>query len=241
MTRLNPIAVAQWDAWSPGRESRAAWSAWAGAPATGQDGPPPSAPAALRRRVTPLGQKTLASALACGTAANGHYVFASRHGEYDRTVSIFEALASGEQPSPAEFSMSVHHSLAGLLSVHAGNRGVHTAVAAGADSFGFGFLEAVSLVSERPADPVLFVYYDEPLPSPYERFREGGETLPLVLALELRKPSEDDRAITFTATPAENKTPSPSAAEDFLHFYLSGAPQAASDGQRMHWRWRRDA
>lgn len=137
--------------------------------------------------------------------------------------------------------MSVHHSLAGLLSVHTGNRGIHTAVAAGVDSFGFGFLEAISLVSERPADPVLLVYYDEPLPTPYEQFRQMGEALPMVLALELRKPTDSDDAITFSTAPTESGAPSPSAAQDFLHFYLSGAPEAVSNGQRMCWQWRRDA
>lgn len=241
MLRVNPFTVTQWNAWSPARESRAAWTAWAGAPVPHQDIPIQPAPAALRRRATPLGQKALTSALACGTAARGHYVFASRNGEYDRTVAIFDALATGDRPSPADFSMSVHHSLAGLLSVHAGNRGTHTAIAAGFDSFGFGFLEAIAILAERPADPVLLVYYDEPLPSPYEQFREAHEQSPVVLALELQTSGEDGDAITFTAVPADGGSPSSSAVEDFLRFYLSKASDVISDGERMRWQWRRNA
>src|SRR5262249_61026398 len=85
-----------------------------------------------RRRRTALGQKMIASALACGEAAlTGRYVLASRHGEFSRTLGILRSLAARELPSPAEFSMSVHNGLAGLLSIHSGNTRGHTALAAG--------------------------------------------------------------------------------------------------------------
>lgn len=237
MPCANAFSVKQWNAWSPARESCAAW---AGAGDRDSGGEAPSLPAALRRRTTALGQKALAAALACGPASHGRYVFASRNGEYDRTVAIFDALAAGEPPSPADFSMSVHHSLAGALSVHAGNRAGHTAVAAGADSFGFGFVEAIGLLAERPQESVLLVYYDEPLPHPYEPFRSGDEAaLPVVLALDLAAAGPDSDAITFSATAADGAPPSRSAVEDFMKFYLSGAGTAVSGGARMTWQWRR--
>jgi hypothetical protein len=241
MPCANAFSVKQWNAWSPVRESRTAWAAWASAGDGDSSAETPPLPAALRRRTTALGQKALAAALACGPVERGHYIFASRNGEYDRTVTIFDALAANEAPSPADFSMSVHHSLAGLLSVHSGNRAGHTAVAAGFDSFGFGLVEAVGVLAERPAESVLLVYYDESLPHPYERFRQGEETLPIVLALKLATARPDGDAISFSATPADGAHSSPSAVEDFLKFYLSGAAEGVSGGERMTWRWRRHA
>jgi len=43
-------------------------------------------------------------------------VFASRHGEADRTLAILQDLAAGAEVSPTLFSMSVHNSVPGLWS-----------------------------------------------------------------------------------------------------------------------------
>ena len=90
-------------------------------------------------------------------------MIASRHGEYDRTTAILTSLADRESVSPAEFSMSVHHGLAGLLSIHAGNKRGHVAVAAGADTFCFGLVEAALALADEPEIPVLLIYYDAEL------------------------------------------------------------------------------
>jgi len=42
-----------------------------------------------------------------------------------------EGLVAGEGVSPAEFTLSVHHALVGLLSIAQSNRRGHTALAAG--------------------------------------------------------------------------------------------------------------
>src|SRR5258708_18946058 len=129
------LAVRAWSAWAPQRETPAAWRAWARATDMGTreaDASSIAVPMMLRRRSTALGQKMIASALACGeTALTGRYVLASRHGEFSRTLGILKSLAAHELPSPAEFSMSVHNGLAGLLSIHLGNTRGHTALAAG--------------------------------------------------------------------------------------------------------------
>ena len=159
MTDSLRLAVRAWSAWAPERETRAAWRAWAGATDMAvdeTDGGSIPVPMMLRRRSTALGQKMIASALACGEAARtGRYVLASRHGEFSRTLGILKSLAAHELPSPAEFSMSVHNGLAGLLSIHLGNTRGHTALAAGLDTFGFGLMEAATRVVEEPSEPVL--------------------------------------------------------------------------------------
>jgi hypothetical protein len=248
MTQSLRVTVRAWSAWAPERATRAAWRQWAGAPASPEPTLPedeaalPALPMMLRRRTSPVGQKLIAAALACGDAAQtARYVLASGHGELWRTVGIIDALNQGELPSPAEFSLSVHHGLVGLLSIHTGNRRGHTALAAGPDSFGFGLLEAAACIAENPAEPVLLLYGDAPMPDEYAPFRTPGDAaLPLVVALALG-PADggDGETITLDSAPATGERATESAALDFLRFLLSGAPQGTSAGTRLDWVWRR--
>jgi Beta-ketoacyl synthase, N-terminal domain len=238
------LVVEAWSAWAPGRETRAAWRVWAGASddeAEASAAPGVQIPMLLRRRATPFGQKIVASAAACGDALrSARYILASRHGEFGRMIGILRALDAGELPSPAEFSMVVHHALTGLLSIGADNTRGHTALAAGLDSFGFGLMEAVCCLAERPDEPVLLLYGDEPLPGEYAAFGDDDVGLPVVVALALRAPRPDDDAIVFEASPrAELGVPNSCAAATFLRFLIAAAPAAAAGGCRMDWRWSR--
>jgi hypothetical protein len=197
----------------------------------------------LRRRAGPLAQIAMSVALSCG-AADARYVFASRHGELGRTVGILGTVAEDEMPSPSEFSMSVHHAIAGLLSIYAENRLGHTAIAAGPDTFGFGFMEALSLISADLKTPVLLVYYDAPLPEEYAELDTPGEELPLVLALRFDNSPIADQKFLFSASASTtekgvDQVEATSAPHDFLRFLLAGTPELVSRGERMEWRWSR--
>lgn len=248
MTTDFHVIVRDWQAWSPACETRAAWRAWAGRAAN--DPADAIAPAALpmlmRRRLTPLGQKLAAAGLASTPPGpEPRYVLATRHGELARTVSILAALAADELPSPADFGVSVHHSLIGLLSIHAGNRAGHTAVVAGRDSFGFAFLEAAASLAEVPEQPVLLLFSSDALPAEYAAFADPdatGPRLALAVTLATATGAAPDETIIFSASPAMGQAPTDtSAALDFLRFLLSGAPAVRSAGDRMDWRWRRAA
>lgn len=242
MTETLRVRVRSWSAWTPERATRAAWRMWAGASASSDDDAAlPTLPMMLRRRTSPLGQKLIASALACGDAAQtARYVLASGHGEVWRTIGILDSLRQGELPSPAEFSLSVHHGLAGLLSIHTGNRMAHTALAAGADSFGFGLLEAAASLAEKPAEPVLLLYGDAPLPEEYAPFRTAADAaLPLAVSLALGPAEGEGEVIALESAPAGGEHPAGSTALDFLRFLLSGVPHAVSRGGRLDWVWRR--
>lgn len=198
----------------------------------------PTLPMMLRRRATAIGQKAIGAALACQDVGSARYVISSRHGEYARTTAIFTSLAERTAPSPAEFSMSVHHGLAGLLSIHTGNRLGHVAVAAAQDSFANGLLEAALCVADEPATPVLLVYYDEPLPAPYERFRGEAEAdLPMVLAVLLG--SGGTEQMSYQWRPAQVPAAVQDQALTFLRWLLSGARESECQGERMAWRWSR--
>jgi hypothetical protein len=190
----------------------------------------------LRRRVTPIGQKALGAVLACEGVRNGRYVLASRHGEFDRTIRLLTSLATDEPPSPAEFSMSVHHGLAGLLSIHTGNRLGHTAVASGVDSFGYGLMEAVSCLAEAPETPVLLIYFDDPLPDSYADFRVAAEAeLPLAMAFTLT--AQGDAALS--CRPNDSAAGCENLSLSFLRFLLGRSPSQSAIGGEMIWRWHR--
>lgn len=234
------VTVNDWFAWTPGRETRRDWRSWAGDELTAPDAeePMPVLPMMLRRRATPIGQKALGAALACQNVRDARYVFASRHGEFDRTVTLLTSLAEGEASSPAEFSMSVHHGLAGLLSIHTGNRQGHTAIAATRDTFGYGLIEAAACLREAPETPVLFLYFDAPLPDSYAPFHSAAEAnLPLVVALTLT--ADGAHSIGLDCVPNEDGTAPESLAEAFLKFLLAGQRTAQSAGECMLWRWHR--
>jgi hypothetical protein len=196
----------------------------------------------LRRRTTDLGQRIIAGALAFDEAVHaGRFVLASRHGEFSRTLGILRSLAARELPSPAEFSMSVHNALLGLLSIHFGNMRGHTALAAGLDTFGFGLMEAAGCLAEQPREPVLLIFGDEPLSGEFVTFGADDVDLPLVVVLAIRTPRAGDDGILFDATPRNSSAPPSTAALDFVSFLLSDKKVAVSEGVRMTWTWRRVA
>lgn len=238
------FSVQSWFAWTPEKRLAEDWFRWSESEnLSSNQGPAVTEavlPLSLRRRATGLGRKALAGALGCGdTVRNARYVFASRHGEFSRAIEVLRTIAIQELVSPAEFSMSVHHGLAGLLSIHSGNTNSHTAVAAGADSFIFGLLEAVATLDEEPSQPVLFIYADEKLPGEYAGLCGPEEGLPLVIVLTLVAEKPDD-TISLKFMPCCDVRKNGAPALDFMRFFLSGATGAVSQGSHHTWNWSRE-
>ena len=197
----------------------------------------------LRRRATPLGQRMISAALACGAgSSDARYILASRHGEFSRLLTILQSVAKDDLPSPGEFSMSVHHALTGLLSIHANNRQGHTAISAGFDTFGMALLEAVACIAEAPGTPIVLMYGDQPLPEPYVGFQAPQHAEELVLALGLTHAGPGDSGLIIDLAPMADRTPADQPAciaRDFLQFFLSDASSGRSVGDRAIWRWTR--
>lgn len=234
------FAVQNWFAWTPERTSAEQWRDGAGPRRHEAYVAPVALPMALRRRATPIGQTLLAGALGFGEIVKrARYVQASRHGEFSRAHQTLLALAREDELSPAEFSMSVHHGLAGLLSIHTQNREGHIALAAGTESFACGLLEAAACLAERPQTPILLLYADEKLPFEFAGLAGPESALPCVVVLALTAPRLDGDDILLLQQPASRpEAPSPSAASDFLKFLLSGSRQAVSHGELWDWTWR---
>lgn len=235
--------VKDWAAIGFGLETQEQWRAWAcgATPRPIADPPPPAGvPSLLRRRVTPLGQRALRAAYGLA-GSNVRYVFCSRHGEFQRTLELLQTIARREPISPAEFSLSVHNALAGLLSIATHNQAGHTALAAGPDSFGFGLLEALGCLAEQPHEPVLLVYFDEPLPPPYTELAES-DTPHIALAMLLAPPemARGDLILSIEPGTGSGEAPAPRCqASDFLTFFLSERSELVYSGGRRIWRWTR--
>lgn len=213
------------------RFSISSWAGWS-VDLPGPDLKP--LPAGLRRRVTPLGRKTLEVAGALPLPGQARYVFSSRHGEFSRTLAVLRAIAAGEALSPTDFSMSVHHALTGILSIQQGNHAGHTALAAGAESFCFALMEAAAALVDAPRQPVVVVYYDEPLPDEYAAFE--GQSQAIVLALLLTAGDMFSLTQTGNAGALPDVIPAALTFWQFLEGDQAGGCYVAETRQ---WHWKR--
>jgi Beta-ketoacyl synthase, N-terminal domain len=242
--QLARFRVEDWMACGPGLETREDWLAWShGAKNPGSDVAQavPSLPPILRRRISIVGQRAFRASCALLEQRTARFVFCSRYGESDRTLRILRSLAVEEPISPADFSLSVHNALAGLLSIAWGNTAGHTAISAGADSFGYGLLEAIACLKEGSGEPVMLVYFDDLPPKPYDEVVDGAEG-GVALAMLLRPPSDDRHEFAISLEPRSPAATSQSASSqalDFLRFMLSNEREKRSIGERTLWCWQR--
>lgn len=237
--------VKRWAAWAPGREDAAAWREWAAEPAAvGTDGSPDARflPAMLRRRCSPLARMMLTAAFDCcdeTELSSVATVFASRHGNINESVGMFDRLAQGEALSPTRFSHTVHNAQAGLFSIAAGNRQASSSLSAGEESFACGYLEALTFLERAPERPVLLVTGDAPLCDTFAPLvEEPRAAYALALLLE---PARDAKGLTLAVEPAEQAAEAaawPDALE-FLRWYLGAAPELALASGARRWVWQR--
>jgi hypothetical protein len=228
-----PFTLLNWAARAPGRSAQADWCAWAGRTgAVAESAAAPELPMMLRRRLTPIGQAALAAAAEAGAPAEARYVFCSRHGEFVRTARLLTAVAQDEPLSPADFSVSVHNALAGILSIANGARAGHTAIAHGNDSFAAGLLEAVATLAADQATPVLLVYFDDDLPPPYDSLDAPAEGV-LALAVLLGGDAADGEKLLLSFEPADapmSCTPQ-APALDFIRFLAAAEAERVIPGR----------
>lgn len=223
------FAVPAWAAWVPGAEGLETGGALRAEALT--------LPAALRRRVTGIGRKALAAALAILPEVGApRFVLASRHGEYGRTFTMLQALSEEGAVSPTDFSMAVHHALVGLLSIATGNHEGHTAISAGPDSFAYGLVEAGLWVAEAQI-PVLMIYFDQALPAAYPSEGEPPEMVLAVMVAPVAAGSGLRVTMAGEAAAGEGQ----SLALAFLESLRRGRGEGGAHGGRMAWRWQLDA
>jgi hypothetical protein len=197
-------------------------------------------PPLLRRRCSRLTRMMLHVAWRAGQAhdvAAVPAIFASRHGEVVTTLDLLAILARRGPLTATAFSHSVHNAPVGLFSIATGNRRAASAVAAGPDTFGAAFLEAVASMHRSCHDRALLVVADDAVPDLLLRFVDPPPPAHAV-ALLLGPGGVPIAFEPGSPTPARvPRTPKP----DALRFveWLEGAAPALSLGARTTYTWRR--
>ncbi len=239
--------IAQWAAWAPEHEDHGAWERWAQAPAgLPYEGTPAAKflPAMLRRRCSPLARMMLTAAFDCceeSERASVATVFASRHGNINESVGMFERLARREPLSPTKFSHTVHNAQAGLYSIAAGNREASSSLSASEDSFACGYLEALTFLERRPDRPVLLVVADAPLCDTFAPLVDEPPAAYAVALLLRRAPEGEGLTLSLEAGSAPRAARDWPDAIEFLRWHLSGEAALAFDAPERRWVWQRAA
>jgi hypothetical protein len=178
----------------------------------------------LRRRCTPLTRLVLTAAFGALTEEerpHARTVFATRHGSINESIELLHQVVAGERLSPTKFSHTVHNAQAGLFCIAAGNRQASSSLAAAADTFACGWLEALAHLQREPGRPVLLVTSDVPLDPTFAVLvtePPGAYGLGLLLARDGEGPAFE---LDLAAHGKPGARPWPDAAE-FLRFLLAG-------------------
>lgn len=230
------LSVKRWVAWLPGLDQCAEPDQWSMALAKQNIDQKPDVsfvPAITRRRLSPATKIALKVAQDCVQGEKiSSAVFCSRHGECQRTLGIYQSMASGAQVSPMQFSQSVHNTAAGVFSIENKLNVNCCSIAAGPASGEHGFIEAAGLLKSGMG-PVLWVMADSQLNEPYSVYCQVPE-LPFGIAMLLEEGSGGE----VLSLNKSHKTISaqPITGTDNLLALLFGNEQLSLSGSNG-WRW----
>lgn len=154
----------------------------------------------MRRRVDTLGRFALQVAWWVQQDMVGMpVIFASRHGETERSFALLQTLNQNEPLSPTSFGLSVHNAISALYSIARRDGALYQAIAAGPATIEQAVVEAASLLADGAAE-VLLVYYEAPLAEAYHAFADEPECT-YAWAWRLRQPKPGDARCRLTLRP----------------------------------------
>ncbi|TPH12230.1 hypothetical protein EPA86_17970 [Litorilituus lipolyticus] len=212
-------------------------------------------PAMQRRRLSPFAKLSLHCALSAAEdcLATVPSVFASRHGDLQKTSKLISDVAAKEVLSPTQFGLSVHNAVGGLFSIYTGNKAPLSAISAGEDTFFVAILDAVSKMNYNAYPQILLVYTEAQVPEIYAQYVAQEEySMSCALLIEpvqsaLASECEEDKAVFELTLSNKEQGDKPAGddenphmqALDFLHFYYSGVEQAEVVSKRHKWQFKR--
>ncbi|WFQ78552.1 beta-ketoacyl synthase chain length factor [Xenorhabdus sp. SF857] len=162
-------------------------------------------------------------------------VYTSRHGELERNYQILQNLAQKENVSPTNFTMSVHNSSVGNLTIVAKAPLVSSSVSAGIDSFQQGLFEALTLLHTGHRK-VLLVDFEGEIPRFYHNVIDAKTpTYPFAVALLL----EQGTGLHCTKQFSVETEPSLPQSLQFLRHWLQGEQNFIVSGDHCQWNWSR--
>ena len=242
MNMTHRFRLEAWAAVAAGLSTPADWQAWF------RDPVPPDAafvpdnatvPAALRRRLAPLGRAALSVAAAVRPDSPCPMVFLSRHGELRQTAELLTQLATEGAVSPMGFSLSVHNAIAGIYGIAHADRVATTCIAANEDLAESGVVEALGWLSSG-CEHVMLVCAEDPVPHPYAGDADEA-TFRHAWACRLAAGREGDLSLevhrSSAPTPAAHGVPPSLRALAFMAGAMPGVPRLETG----RYRWQRHA
>lgn len=234
------LSIDQWAFWSPSgsdprdwRISRPAGSAML----KSEDVPGDLIPTMHRRRMSTGCKTGVYTALKIdGDVSIDYAVFASQHGEVERSQTLIDQLANHSELSPTDFSLSVHNTAAGMYSIIKGSTLPSTSIASGASSFASGWLEAEAYLHENRTGRVLLVNHDGSLPELYREYL-NFEHSPFALALLVRL-ADAGNGVTLEVAPTAQSDNVPIGPE-FLRWWLSPQKSIKLKAESQSFEWSR--
>lgn len=170
------IPLKHWQAWAPGISKANDWFQYATDNLTIDTSQKPDVsflPVMFRRKLSPLSRMIFYTMhmleQEIGTISCP-MVLATRHGELDISLDLIQAEMSESTFSPAKFSMSVHNSPVGFLSIRNGNKMANTAISAGSKTLEMGLYECMAMLENN--SQCLLIYADQPIAEVYNQYRD---------------------------------------------------------------------
>lgn len=239
MSAMPNIEVERWSFWSPESGEPAQWASyWQRNDATPVDGNPrvEQIPPMQRRRMSRLAKMALNIALEVIGDTNVDYsVFCSRHGEIVRTREILASIVSAIEISPTAFAQSVHNTSSGLFTITASSTAPSMSMAAGANTFAYGWLEAQAYLAGNPDHRVLLVDFDEIIPEEFRGY-SSDVSCDHALAMLLRTATGDGVHLGRNAATDDSHLPQ---GPQFLAWLQSNAASLSLAAEGQGWRWER--
>ncbi len=213
-----------------------------------------SIPAMKRRRMSFLSKMAISTALDCLNKAlisddvsnepqlSPLCVFASQHGELERSMKILGSMVESQEISPTDFSLSVHNTSLGLFSILTKNSLAATSIAAGGDTFGYGLMEACLQLKSTPEKQVLYLYFDQPLPEVIREYDHSThESICISLLLSSNQKASEQFSFSCKSSNVElsSQRETTNFGRQFLDSYLSTNQSICIGNGAKIWKWNR--
>lgn len=198
-----------------------------------------SIPSGIKRRCSHLSKMALEVSNQMLTShAIDYAVFCSQHGELERTVGLLRDIADETILSPMSFAQSVHNTAAGLFSViHKLSQNI-TSIAAGANTFFMGIIDAATWLELNPGKTVLLTIFDQHIPDAYASLNIQSDyeyAVSLLLTNNLASTSAISLILDYTETQKLNNKLPP--ALEFLSWLQSEQPELIQNTGEQKLRW----
>lgn len=233
------LNIIDWQARAPGLSNASQWCQWANT----ADEIIPSAPQDKLVELSMMTARRLSSgsrlAVECGLSMLRRHkidavLYTSRHGELERNYRILSAMATEQAISPTDFTMSVHNSAVGQLTIAAQHPVVSSSLSAGIDTFQQGLCEVICLL-QAGYQRVLMVDFDGILPEFYHPgLPKQMPTWAYAVALVCEA---GDTLQCESLTGNASGEPALPQSLQFLRHYLTQTPAFVLSGERGNWHW----